>query len=146
MANVLEQINAYIESQPAAKRDEMKALHSAIVSFFPDCRLSFLDGKDDRGRIVTNPNIGYGHQTMNYADGKTRDFYQIGMSANTGGISIYIMGLKDKNHLSEKFGKSIGKANVTGYCIKFKKLSDINREVLDAAIRSGIRKPSTRQD
>jgi hypothetical protein len=143
MANVLEQINAYIESQTPSKRDEMKSLHSAIVALFPDCRLSFLDGKDDKGRIVTNPNIGYGRQTMSYADGKTKDFYQIGMSANTAGISIYIMGLKDKNYLAKSFGKSIGKASVTGYCIKFKKLGDINREILDAAMRSGIRQTST---
>ena len=142
MANVLEQINAYLESQPEAKRSEMKSLHSAIVSFFPDCRLSFLDGTDDQGRVITNPNIGYGRQTMTYADGKTREFYQIGMSANTGGISIYIMGLKDKNYLSKTFGKALGKASVTGYCIKFRKLSDINRDILDAAIRSGIEQTS----
>ena len=138
MANVREQISAYMESQPVAKRNDMKLLHSAIVSLFPDCRLSFLDGKDDQGRPVTNPNIGYGHQMMNYAGGKSREFYQIGMSANTGGISIYIMGRKEKKYLSKTFGKSIGKASVTGYCIKFKKLSDINRKVLEAAIRSGI--------
>jgi hypothetical protein len=141
--NANEQIKAYLKSQPEAKRHDMQSLHSTIVNLFSGCRLSFLDGRDDQGRIVTNPNIGYGHQTMNYADGRTRDFYQIGMSANTAGISIYIMGLKDKKYLSEKYGKSLGKAVVTGYCIKFKKLSDINLEVLTDAIRSGIEQTGT---
>ena len=31
-------------------------------------------------------------------------------------------------------GKTIGKASVTGYCIKFKTLKDINIEILKQAI------------
>jgi hypothetical protein len=136
--NVLEQIDEYLATQPEAKRRDLEALHALIVGLIPECRLWFLDGKDDQGRTVSNPNIGYGLQTMTYADGKTREFYQIGMSANTTGISTYIMGIKDKKYLAETYGKSLGKASITGYCIKFKKLSDVNGEVLQAAIRSGI--------
>jgi len=75
---------------------------------------------------------------MKYANGETREFYQIGMSANTTGISVYIMGIKDKTYLAQTFGKKLGKANVTGYCIKFKTLKDINIDVLEAAIRYGF--------
>jgi hypothetical protein len=32
----------------------------------------------------------------------------------------------------------LGKASVTGYCIKFKKLKDINLSELEAAIRYGL--------
>ena len=104
----------------------------------PKSKLWFLDGKDEKGKIVSNPNIGYGSQTMQYANGKSREFYQIGISANTTGISVYIMGLSDKNSLSQKFGKELGKATVTGYCIKFKKLTDIKMDVLKSAIQFGI--------
>jgi hypothetical protein len=75
---------------------------------------------------------------MKYAGGKTREFYQIGLSANTTGISVYIMGIDDKKYLSQTFGQRIGKASVTGYCIKFKTLADIKVDVLRAAIRDGI--------
>mgnify|MGYP001481578700 CR=1 FL=1 len=91
-----------------------------------------------RGKTVSNPNIGYGSQTLKTADGKTREFYQIGFSANTTGISVYIMGIEDKKYLPETYGKAIGKATVTGYCIKFKTLKDINIDILEAAIRSGL--------
>jgi hypothetical protein len=104
----------------------------------PTSKLWFLDGKDEKGKIVSNPNIGYGSQTMKYANGKTREFYQIGLSANTTGISVYIMGIDDKKHLAQTFGKELGKASVTGYCIKFKTLADIKVDVLKAAIRYGI--------
>jgi hypothetical protein len=108
----------------------------------PTCKLWFLDGKDEKGKVVSNPNIGYGSQTMNYANGKTREFYQIGLSGNTTGISVYIMGLEDKKYLSQTFGKSLGKASVTGYCIKFKSLADIKIDVLKAAIQDGMRQTS----
>lgn len=65
-------------------------------------------------------------------------FYQIGISANTTGISVYIMGIQDKNYLPETYGKTIGKASVTGYCIKFKALKDVNMDILEAAIRDGV--------
>jgi hypothetical protein len=60
------------------------------------------------------------------------------LSANTIGISVYILGLKDKKYLAETYGKKLGKASVTGYCIKFKTLKDINIDVLEEAIQYGF--------
>lgn len=136
--NVQEQIDAYISSQPESKRSDMQALHRHILQAFPTGKIWFLDGKDEKGKTVSNPNIGYGFRTINYADGKTREFYQVGLSANTTGISVYIMGIDDKTYLAETYGKQLGKASVTGYCIKFKTLKDINIEILKAAIRDGF--------
>lgn len=136
--NTLEQIKKYITSQPESKRSDMQALHRTILQVMPGCKLWFLDGKDDKGKTVSNPNIGYGFHTIKYSDGTTREFYQIGMSANTTGISVYILGIKDKKYLALTYGKKIGKASVTGYCIKFKTLNDINIDILEAAIRFGF--------
>ena len=133
-----EQINEYISSQSEPKLSDIKVLHSHILKVLPKCKLWFLDGKDDKGKTVTNPNIGYGIQTIKYADGKTREFYQIGISANITGISVYIIGIKDKKYLVQKYGKEIGKASVSGYCIKFKTLKDIHINILASAIRDGF--------
>jgi len=136
--NIKEQIKKYIASQPEPKRSDMQELHRIILHVMPACKLWFLDGKNSENRIVSNPNIGYGFHTIKYADGKTREFYQIGVSANKTGISVYILGTKDKKHLARTFGKKLGKAKVSGYCIKFKTLKDINIEILEAAIRYGV--------
>jgi hypothetical protein len=136
--SVQNQIKEYIATQPEPKRGEMQQLHRTILALMPACKLWFLDGKDEKGKIVSNPNIGYGSQALKYANGKTREFYQIGLSANTTSISVYIMGLEDKKCLAEKFGKDLGKASVTGYCIKFKTLTDIKIDVLKAAMQYGI--------
>jgi hypothetical protein len=135
--NIQEQINQYIASQPESKRSDMQALHHRIMEVMPACKLWFMDGKNSEGKTVSNPNIGYGFQTMKYADGSTREFYQIGLSANTTGISVYILGIEDKTYLAQTYGKKIGKASVTGYCIKFKTLKDINMNILEEAIRFG---------
>jgi hypothetical protein len=141
--NVHAQINDYLAALPERKRGDMQALHRMMSRVMPDGRLWFLDGKDEGGRMVSNPNIGYGMLTIAYADGRTREFYQIGLSANTAGISIYIMGLDDKAYLAETYGGKLGKASVTGYCIKFSALRNINLDVLEEAIRDGIARTST---
>jgi uncharacterized ubiquitin-like protein YukD len=137
--SVQEEIKKYIASQPELKCIDMQALHRLILKVMPKCKLWFEDGKDSNGKTVSNPNVGYGLYTIKYADGKTRDFFQVGMSANTAGISVYILGLKDKTYLAKTFGKRLGKASVTGYCIKFKALKDINTTVLEEAIEYGIK-------
>lgn len=135
---VKDQIKKYFTTQPEPKRGDLQALHQLILGVLPNCKLWFLDGEDDKGKTVTNPNIGYGLQTIKYTDGKTREFYQIGISPNTTGISVYIIGIKDKAHLAKTYGKKIGKASVTGYCIKFKALKEINLDILEEAIRYGV--------
>ena len=140
--NMQKQIKEYITGQPEPKRSEMQQLHQIILALMPTSKLWFLDGKDEKGKTVSNPNIGYGSQTIKYADGKTKEFYQIGISANTTGISVYIMGIDDKKYLIQTFGQELGKASVTGYCIKFKTLTDIKIDVLKAAIQYGIEQTS----
>jgi hypothetical protein len=140
--NLQKQIEEYIASQPEPKRSEMQQLHRIILALMPTSKLWFLDGKDENGKTVSNPNIGYGSQPMKYANGKTREFYQIGISANTTGVSVYIMGVNDKKYLAQTFGQELGKASITGYCIKFKTLADIKIDVLKAAIQYGIEQTS----
>jgi hypothetical protein len=136
--SVQEQIDGYIAGQSPMKRTEMQDLHRLIVGISPGCELWFLDGRNSEGKVVTNPNIGYGRQAMTYANGEARDFYKVGLSANTAGISVYIMGLEDRKHLSDTYGAALGKAKITGYCIKFRSVADVDMAVLEAIIASAM--------
>lgn len=136
--DITSQIDNYLQNLEASKRADMETLHQQILALAPDSRLWFLDGRDDTGKVVTNPNIGYGELQLNYADGSQKDFYRVGISGNSTGISVYIMGLNDKKLLADTYGGRIGKATVTGYCIKFKKLTDVHMDVLMEAIRFGL--------
>ena len=139
---IAEQIHDYIARQPEQKRADLETLHHLLLEQLPGCALWFLDGTDASGKIVSNPNIGYGSHTIAYADGSSRPFYSIGLSANTGGISVYILGIADKTYLAQTYGAQLGKARVTGYCIKFKSLKDISVAVLLAAIQYGVSQAS----
>jgi len=136
--NVEIQIKEYIAGHPEPKRSEMQALHELTLQVSPACKLWFTDGTNNEGKVVSNPNIGYGSYTIEYADGTTKEFFRIGLSGNKTGISVYIMGLKDKTYLAKAFGETIGKASVTGYCIRFKRIKDIDIDTLRAAIRYGL--------
>jgi hypothetical protein len=134
-----DQVEAYLAGQPEPKQGDLRRLHARVLAEFPDSRLWFTDGTDDTGKVVANPNIGYGASTIAYADGSSREFYRIGLSATTTGISVYVLGLDDKTYLKRTYGDSIGKASVTGYCIRFRRLADVDVDVLHAAISHGMR-------
>ena len=136
--DVQAQIDGYIAGQPQPKRDEMLELHRRILGIAPGCRLWFLDGRDEAGKVISNPNVGYGSRTIHYAKGGQREFYRIGFSANATGISLYIMGVADKRYLAETYGKRIGRATITGYCIRFRSLRDLDAEVLDEVIADAM--------
>ena len=65
--------------------------------------------------------------------------YKIGLSANTSGISVYVMGLKNKSYLSETYGSRLGKAKITGYCIKFKSTKDVDLGVLAEVVADALK-------
>jgi hypothetical protein len=55
---IQEQIKNYLSNQTEPKQSELRVLHSMIMQVLPKCKLWFLDGKDDNGKTVSNPNIG----------------------------------------------------------------------------------------
>ncbi len=133
-----EQVEAYLAGLPEAKQADLRTLHALLLADFPNCELRFSDGTDDTGKVVANPSVGYGSYPIRYADGSSREFYRVGLSANTSGISVYVLGLPDKTFLARTYGEALGKAKVTGYCIRFRRLADIDTEVLRAAVRHGM--------
>ncbi|QTE28529.1 DUF1801 domain-containing protein [Pengzhenrongella sicca] len=136
--DIPERIEAHLASLAEPKQADLRQLHARVLTEFPGCRLWFNDGTNEVGKVVANPNIGYGVYTINYANGSSREFYRIGLSANTAGISVYVLGLEDKTFLARTYSDAIGKASVTGYCIKFKRLSVINVDALHSAIHYGM--------
>ncbi|HEX4197020.1 MAG TPA: hypothetical protein VHZ26_06220 [Caulobacteraceae bacterium] len=142
--NVQEQIDEYIASQAQSKRESLQILHKMMLRISPDCKLWYLDGRNAEGKIISNPNIGYGVQAKRYADGETREFYRIGISANTTGISVYVMGIDDKKYLSKAYGQRLGKATVTGYCVKFRNLGDVNLDVIEEMVANHMGGASAR--
>lgn len=138
MAGIDEQIERFLADQAEPKQADLRQLRAHLLAEYPDARLWFDDGRNEQGKVVANPTVGHGAYTITYANGSSREFFRIGLSANTTGISVYVMGLDDKTYLARTYGEAIGKATVTGYCIKFRRLAVIDVDVLHAAIRDGM--------
>ena len=103
--NIKEQIKDYITSQPEPKRSEIQELHQHLLQVLPKCKLWYLDGKDDKGKIVSNPSIGYGLQTVKYADGKPKNFIKL-VSVQTRQEYLFILwALKTKSICLKHMGK-----------------------------------------
>jgi hypothetical protein len=136
--SVREQIGSYIGDQSPAKSAEMRDLHRRILAISPRAKLWFMDGRNDEGKVVANPTIGYGSQTLHYADGTSKPWFKIGLSGNTTGISVYVMGLEDKKFLVKTYGSRLGKAKITGYCIKFKSIKDVDLAVLTEVVTNAL--------
>jgi hypothetical protein len=144
--NVQAQIDSYIADQPEPKRGEMLDLHRRITAMSPGCRLWFLDGRNSDGKVISNPNVGYGLQTIRYANGEEKEFYKVGFCANATGLSVYVMTIDDKRYLAETYGSKLGKAKITGYCIRFKTTRDLDMGVLEDLIADAMKRrqePST---
>ncbi len=135
---VASQIENHFTSLASSKSNELRKLHDIILSVNPTVPLWFDNGINEEGKIVTNPTIGYGNLELQYANGSSRTFFQIGICSTSTGISIYIIGLKDKQHLKNTFSEKIGKASITGYCIKFKTLKDIHESALKELVSFGF--------
>src|SRR3984885_1333954 len=99
--NVQEQIKNYITSQPEPKRSDMRELHRLTLEVSPECKLWFSNGKDSKNHTLSNPTIGYGFHTIKYANGKSREFFQIGVGGKKTRISVQNLGLKDKKYLAK---------------------------------------------
>jgi hypothetical protein len=142
--DVKEQIDSYIGEQLPSKREELQTLHQMMLRIAPGCKLWYLDGRNADGKVVSNPNIGYGSLSKISAGGETREFYQTGLSANTSGISVYIMGLDNKKYLIEAYGQRLGKAKITGYCVKFRSLNDMDLDVIEEMVTNHMSAGSAR--
>ena len=136
--DIKSQIEQFISQQAESKQQDLLTMHELMNNILPTGKLWLEDGKNEEGKVVANPTIGYGQQRMLLAKGKSREMFQIGISANSSGISIYLIGIRNKLDLAQEFGSKLGKAKITGYCIKFKQLADLDLSVLEEAIRLGI--------
>ena len=117
---------------------EIQQIHSLILSLMPNGKLHFESGVSDNGKIIHNPTLCYGELDLPLSGGKTRKTFQIGLTSNATGLSIHVMGLRNKCSLKELMGHNIGKASITGYCLRMKTINDISLEALSEGLTKAI--------
>lgn len=78
--------------------------------------------------------IGFGRYTYRYATGRSGESMKIGLASNANYISVYAAAFFEQGFIAELNKDRLGKASVGKSCIRFKRVSDINLDVLKEII------------
>ncbi len=80
--------------------------------------------------------IGFGKYHYKYASGREGDMCRIGFSPRKDKFSLYVLDCDEKDQLA--LVKDLGKITMTVSCIYFKKLADLDMDVLEKLIRLSL--------
>lgn len=129
------EIAAYLAGLPPAQAADLARLHQIVAAILPDGPVRLLDGRDATGKVVTNPAIAHGACVIPLAGGRGRDSHRIGLAATRAGISIHLMSIRDRAWLAATHGARLPAAQMTGYCLRFRRLADLDLSVLEDVLR-----------
>ncbi|CAN5649964.1 hypothetical protein BH11ARM2_BH11ARM2_11950 [soil metagenome] len=109
----------YIAGLPDGRREEIARLHDFITETAPDLPV-----------VLAHGMIGYGPIHYRYASGRERDTVKIGLASQKNYISIYSCAADENGYVAEQFKDRLLKANIGKGCVRFKRFSDLDPEVL----------------
>jgi hypothetical protein len=116
----------YIAQIPEPRRAEFQQLHDLIQKTVPQLKPATM-----------GEGIGYGNYHYKYASGREGDWPPVGLASRKRYISVYLMGVRDGKYVAEANAHRLPKADVGKSCIRFKRLADIDLDVLADVIREG---------
>lgn len=115
----------YIERLAEPRRGEIRALHELIRRAVPQ-----LEPTMDFGML------GYGRYHYIYPSGREGDWMLVGVASNKNYISLYVTAAApDGGYLAERYKDQLPKASIGRSCIRFKRLGDVDQEVLERLLR-----------
>jgi hypothetical protein len=115
----------YIERLAEPRRGEVRALHELIRHTVPQ-----LEPTMDFGML------GYGKYHYRYPSGREGDWMLVAVASNKNYISLYVTAADpDGGYLAERYQDRLPKASIGKSCIRFKRLGDLDQEVLEGLLR-----------
>lgn len=114
----------YIAQVEERRRDDIQRLHNLVREVAPE-----LDPTMEFGML------GYGKMHYKYASGRKGEWMKIGIANNKQYISLYCCAANDDGYVAEQYRDRLPKANIGKSCVRFKRLSDLDEDVLKQLIR-----------
>jgi len=120
----------YIEKLPERRKGDLSELHRIIRTTVPRLQPTMAFGM-----------IGYGPFDYKYASGREGKWVTVALASQKHYISLYVCSVdaSGKQYIAEKYKKELGKVSVGKSCIRFKKLGDLNLQVLKRVLREAQR-------
>lgn len=114
----------YIAEVEDKRREDIQALHDLVRRTVPE-----LEPTMDFGLM------GYGKFSYKYKSGKDAEWMKIGIANNKQYISLYCCGSDEQGYVPERYRERLPKAKIGKSCVRFKRLSDLDEQVLQELIR-----------
>ncbi len=114
----------YIAEVDEKRRGDIQRLHEMVRGVAPE-----LEPTMDFGIL------GYGKFHYTYKSGREGDWMKIGIANNKQYISLYCCAADDKGYVAERYKEKLPKANIGKSCVRFKRLSDLDKGALRELIR-----------
>jgi Domain of unknown function (DU1801) len=81
--------------------------------------------------------LGYGKYHYRYPSGREGDWMLVAVASNKNYISLYVTAAApDGGYLAETYKEQLPKASIGKSCIRFKRLGDVDQEVLERLLRN----------
>ena len=133
--NMFKPVNAksveeYFDMLPEERRVSMEFLHDFIQKNAPKLKPNF---------IYNMP--GYGSFEYKNSKKEVLNWPVIALASQKNYISIYVCAVDKGEYIAEKYKKELGKVSVGRSCIRFKKIKDLNLEVLGRVIKLAAKSP-----
>jgi uncharacterized protein YdhG (YjbR/CyaY superfamily) len=115
----------YIERLAEPRRSEVRALHELIRRSVPQLEPTMEFGM-----------LGYGKFHYKYPSGREGEWMLVAVASNKNYISLYVTpAAPDGGYLAERYKEQLPKASIGKSCIRFKRLGDVDQDVLERLLR-----------
>ncbi len=114
----------YIAQTEEKRRDDIRRLHDLVREVAPELEPTMEFGM-----------LGYGKMRYRYASGREGEWMKIGIANNKQYISLYCCAANDDGYVAEQYRDRLPKANIGKSCVRFKRLSDLDEDMLKQLIR-----------
>ena len=123
-------VKEYFDALPSVRREPMEFLHKFIQKTAPKLKPNF---------IYNMP--GYGSFKYKNRKKKVMDWPTIALASQKNYMSLYVCSIENGKYLAEKYKDELGKVSVGKSCIRFKKLDDLNLDILKKIIKLAAKSP-----
>jgi hypothetical protein len=118
----------YIALIDEPRRGEIQKIHEFVMKTVPNLKPHIMAGM-----------IGYGNYHYKYASGREGDWAIIALASQKKYISVYVCASDGKEYVAEKYKKELAPASCGKSCIRYKKIDDINFNILKKVILEGVK-------
>ena len=114
----------YIAQVEEKRRDDIQKLHDLVREVAPELEPT-----------MEFKMLGYGKMKYKYASGREGEWMKIGIANNKQYISVYCCAADDEGYVAERYKERLPKASIGKSCVRFKRVSDLDEDVLRELIR-----------